>query len=134
MSDDADVLSANASFYEAFRVGSLPAMEAIWARRGPIACIHPGWPALVGRDRVMASWKAIFESGAPAIECTAAEAHVLGDVAFVTCTELVSDGQLVATNMFAREDGSWRMVHHHAGPVAARERARRRKPTDAGLN
>jgi ketosteroid isomerase-like protein len=119
MSDAADVLFANASFYEAFKVESLAAMDALWARRAPVACIHPGWPALVGRARVMASWKAIFESGAPAIRCAAAEAHVLGDAAFVTCTELLDDGQLVATNMFALEDGRWRMVHHHAGPVSA---------------
>ena len=134
MSDDADVLSANASFYEAFRVGSLAAMDALWARREPIACIHPGWPALIGRARVMASWNAIFESGAPPIECAGAEAHVLGDVAFVTCIERVDDGQLVATNLFAREDGSWRMVHHHAGPVAAPERARHRTPGDTAPN
>jgi ketosteroid isomerase-like protein len=119
MSDDAEVLFANASFYEAFKVESLAAMDALWARRAPVACIHPGWPALVGRARVMASWKAIFESGAPAIRCASAEAHVLGDAAFVTCTELLEDGQLVATNLFAREDGRWRMVHHHAGPVSA---------------
>jgi ketosteroid isomerase-like protein len=134
MSDEADVLSANASFYEAFRSESRAAMDALWATRGPVACIHPGWPALVGRARVMASWNAIFESGAPAIECTAAEAHMLGDVAFVTCTELVDDGQLVATNLFAREDGRWRLVHHHAGPVAAPERAPRRRPTETGPN
>src|SRR5687767_9851767 len=134
MSDHADVLSVNASFYEAFRGESFVAMDALWARQGPVACIHPGWPALVGRARVMASWNAIFQSGAPEIECAAAEAHVLGDVAFVTCTELVGDGQLVATNLFAREDGSWRMVHHHAGPVAGSERAPRAKPTGTGPN
>lgn len=134
MSDDADVVAANASFYEAFRDQSLAAMDALWARRSPVACIHPGWPALVGRARVMASWTAIFESGAPAIECAAPEAHVLGDVAFVTCTELVDDGQLVATNLFAREDGVWRMVHHHAGPVAGSERAPRTRPTGTGPN
>lgn len=134
MSDEADVLFANESFYEAFSVGSIAAMDAVWARGEPVACIHPGWAALVGRARVMASWKAIFESGAPEIECDAAEAHVLGDVAFVTCTELVDGGQLVATNLFAREDGDWRMVHHHAGPVAATERPRRRASTDTGPN
>jgi ketosteroid isomerase-like protein len=130
----ADVLSANTSFYEAFRVEDVAAMDALWARRAPVACVHPGWPALLGRARVMASWKAIFEAGAPAIECAAAEAHVLGDVAFVTCTELVDDGQLVATNLFAREDGSWRMVHHHAGPLAAADSVPAARPTGAGPN
>ena len=119
MSDSADVVAANAAFYDAFRTGDVAAMDALWARRAPVVCIHPGWPALFGRERVISSWKAIFDSGAPAIRCAAAEAHVIGEVAFVICTETLPDGQLVATNVFAREDGAWRMVHHQAGPVAA---------------
>ncbi len=119
MTDDADVLSANAAFYAAFRGEDLGAMEALWARRAPVACIHPGWPALVGRDRVMASWQAIFLGGAPQIRCASARAHLLGDVAFVICGELLPEGQLVATNVFVREDGDWRIVHHQAAPVTA---------------
>ncbi len=119
MSDDADVLAANAAFYDAFRGDDIAAMDALWSRRAPVACIHPGWPALVGRARVLASWRDIFAAGAPAIQCAAAQAHVLGDVAFVTCSELLAGGQLVATNVFVREEGAWWMVHHHAGPVGA---------------
>jgi ketosteroid isomerase-like protein len=134
MTDDADVLSANAAFYDAFRVESLAAMDSVWARRAKVACVPPGWPALIGRDQVMASWRAIFESGTPAIRCAEAEAHVLGDAAFVTCTELLNGGTLVATNLFVREDGAWRMVHHHAGPVAAPEAETDPKPPSQELN
>ncbi len=35
------------------------------------------------------------------------------------CYEVLGPNVLVATNVFLREDGAWRMVHHHAGPCAA---------------
>lgn len=133
-SDEAGVLAANAAFYDAFRGESLAAMDALWSRRAPVTCIHPGWPALFGRARVMASWRAIFESGAPAIRCASPTAHLLGDAAFVICVELVAEGRLCATNLFAREDGAWRMVHHQAGPMTAPDDGADPAPPDTGLN
>ena len=41
MSDDQALLAANEAFYQAFNTRNLKAMEAIWAKRTPIACIHP---------------------------------------------------------------------------------------------
>ena len=117
MSDDDDVLAANRAFYEAFRGEDLDAMETLWARAAPVACVHPGWPPLVGRDEVMESWQGILSSGAPPIRAESASVQRLGDVAYVLCYEVVPGGRLIATNVFVREDGAWRMVHHHAGPV-----------------
>ncbi|MGD9762088.1 MAG: nuclear transport factor 2 family protein [Candidatus Binatia bacterium] len=118
--DDAErVLAANAAFYAAFAGRDADAMDALWAARAPVACIHPGWHILRGRDPVMASWLAILSGPAsPAIRCANAVAHVLGDSAFVTCTEHIPGALLVATNVFVREDGEWRMAHHQAGGVA----------------
>jgi ketosteroid isomerase-like protein len=116
-----EILAANQAFYDAFRNEDALAMEAVWAHRAPVACIHPGWAALVGRERVMSSWRAIMSSGAPPIRCAAPRVHVLGDVAYVLCDEIVGGGRLVATNIFIHEDGQWLLVHHHAGPVAASE-------------
>lgn len=114
-----DVLDANEAFYRAFAARDLSAMARIWAERHPVACIHPGWDVLDGRERVLASWRAILESeGSPEVACERAEAHVLGDVALVTCHEIVAGGRLAASNLFAREDGRWRMVHHQATPIA----------------
>ena len=115
--DDDDVLAANAAFYEAFRGEDLAAMDALWARTAPVACVHPGWPPLVGREQVMESWRGILTAGAPPIRAESPRVLQLGDVAYVICYEVVPGGRLVATNVFVREDGSWRMVHHHAGPV-----------------
>jgi len=36
----------------------------------------------------------------------------------VTCGESVGNSLLAATNLFVRENGGWRLVHHHASPVA----------------
>lgn len=114
-----EVLEANEAFYRAFSAHDAPAMARLWAARLPVACIHPGWDALSGREEVLGSWERIFESdGAPEVRCTLAEAHVLGDVALVTCHEVLEGGRLAASNLFAREDGAWRVVHHQASPMA----------------
>ena len=42
---------------------------------------------------------------------------MLGDTAFVVCYEVLSSGTLVATNIFQRENGQWKVVHHQAGPT-----------------
>lgn len=121
MSEVDAVLAANAAFYRAFADGDVAAMDAVWARDAPVACIHPGWNALTDRDSVMDSWRRILGSaGRPAIESRGARAFVYGDAAFVVCYEAVGEGTLVATNVFARERGAWKMVHHHAGPTPPR--------------
>jgi len=121
MTDEDEVLAANAAFYSAFAGADVKAMDGVWARRAPVACIHPGWEALVGRDRVMESWRRILRGGSSPITCGAAVAHLLGDAAFVTCLERLPGVALIATNFFVREDGHFRMVHHHAGPAARPE-------------
>jgi ketosteroid isomerase-like protein len=123
-SAESEVLAANQTFYEAFARADLAALDGLWARRAPVACIHPGWDALHGRAEVMASWRSILQGGqAPAVRCTRPRASVLGDAAFVICGETIEGADLVAivaTNTFVREDGAWRMVHHQASPVHRR--------------
>ena len=97
MTDEDEVLAANAAFYSAFAASDAQAMDAVWARRAPVACVHPGWDALVGRDRVMQSWRRILRGGgASPITCGSAVAHLLGDAAFVTCLERLPGTTLIA--------------------------------------
>jgi ketosteroid isomerase-like protein len=118
MGDEQQVLAANAAFYAAFAARDAAAMDALWARRAPVACIHPGWDVLRGREAVLASWRSILGGpGSPPITCAGAVAHVLGDAAFVVCREHIPAVELIATNVFVREDGAWKMVHHHASGV-----------------
>lgn len=117
--DEIAVLEANSAFYRAFAARDLPAMEELWARRAPVACIHPGWDALRGRKRVMESWQGILAGDAPAISCTFASAHVLGEAAYVVCRERIDGGPpVVATNVYVREGSAWKLCHHQAGMVA----------------
>ena len=113
------LLLANAAFYAAFAGGDLPALDELWARDCDVAVLHPGWPPVFGRDGIMESWRRIFEGPQPPdVVCGDARAFLLGESGFVVCIENLGDGALIATNIFVREGGSWRIVHHQAGPAA----------------
>jgi ketosteroid isomerase-like protein len=118
---EAAIYSANSSFYRAFSAGDYAAMSRLWAQQAPISCVHPGMPAILGRDSVMESWAQILNGAAPFVmRADHAQAHILGEIAIVTCYEANGDqpAHLTATNVFVLEAEAWRMVHHHAGPLA----------------
>ena len=49
-----------------------------------------------------------------------------GEVALVLCEEELDGGTLIASNLFVREDGAWRIAHHQAGQIVRRQAERRR--------
>lgn len=128
MTDSDAVLAANLEFYRAFTARDLPAMDALWARRAPVACLHPGWTALIDRDAIMESWTGILSNpDAPRIACFDEEVFLYGgDVALVLCEEELDGGTLAASNLFVRENDKWLIAHHHAGQIVRREAERRR--------
>ena len=130
------VLVVNLEFYRAFTARDLAAMDALWARRAPVACIHPGWPALCERDMVMESWQGILANPeAPRIACYDEQVLLFGDTALVICEEELDGGTLIASNLFVREDALWRIAHHQAGQlVARRSQGRRVRPPGERLN
>jgi hypothetical protein len=78
---------------------------------------------------VLASWRQILGGGTGlALRCDEPVVHWVGEAALVICYEGTNDNpaHLAATNVFVFEGGRWRMVHHHAGPVASP--ARRSRP------
>jgi len=117
MNETASLLFANEAFYLAFANRDLAAMDAVWAERRDVTCIHPGWDVLSGREEVMESWQGILGgANAPAITCRKARGAVLGGLGMVLCYEQMGQNLLVATNLFAKEGAAWKMVHHQAGP------------------
>jgi ketosteroid isomerase-like protein len=128
MADDdekASVLEANASFYRAFTRGDVAAMRALWAENAEVLCFHPGGALLRGRTEVLGAWEQILAAPPPLdMRCHDAQVHFQGEVAIVTCYE--GNGtqapHLAATNVFVLEQGRWRMMHHHAGPLATATR------------
>ena len=115
------LLFANEAFYRAFADRDGAAMDEVWGHREPIACIHPGWDLLTGREAVMRSWAAIIANpDSPAITCRAALARVEGGVGAVVCYEELDGQFLLATNVFVRDGRLWKMVHHQSGPTRGR--------------
>ena len=115
-----EVLEVNTAFYEAFAAGDFLAVKQLWSRSNDVSVIHPGSTALHGQKAVMMSWQLIFEnSGSHNIECINERAYLYDESAYVVCSEVFPEGQLIATNIFVVEGGDWRMVHHQAGPYSA---------------
>ncbi len=115
------LLAANLEFYRAFTAHDLPAMERVWAAETPVLCLHPGWELLRGRTAVLESWRQILSNPeAPHVMVHDDPAFLFGEVGIVTCEEELDDGSLAATNMFVKEQGEWRLVHHQASPILSR--------------
>jgi len=122
------LLAANLDFYRAFTTHDIAAMDRVWAQETPVLCLHPGWTLLRGRDAVMDSWRQILcNPEAPHVMCHEDQAFLFGEVGIVTCEEELDGGALAATNMFVKEAGVWRLVHHQASLIVSRtpETARR---------
>lgn len=116
---ETEVLAANARFYAAFATRDPGEMEDVWAQSSPVVCIHPGWPPIRGRKEILASWGSIFEHDeSPAILCEGPTVALFDDTASIVCRERIGNVVLVATNVFVREEGSWRLAHHHASALA----------------
>jgi len=121
MSDTDAVLFANEAFYRAFADRDEEAMDDLWSTTAQVACLHPGWGPLFGRDDVMESWIAIIRNpDSPPLLYHDARAQVHGDTACVICFEEIAGNFLVATNVFVREGRVWKIVHHQAGPTSVR--------------
>ena len=128
------VLTANREFYRAFRTRDLGAMDRLWAEAVGLVCVHPGWGALTDREEILESWRGILESrDAPPIRCQDESVRFVGDTAVVVCTEMIGESALVATNIFVREAGAWRIALHQATPTA-RAMAPRRAETPKTLH
>ncbi|MEV7567254.1 nuclear transport factor 2 family protein [Streptomyces tanashiensis] len=133
--DAAAVEAANTAFYEAMETGDFENLSALWLDDGatPITCVHPGWPVLTGRGEVLRSY-ALIMANTDYIQffLTDLRISLAGDTALVTCTENILSGGpaedgaelgplvgqlVVATNVFRRTPGGWRIWSHHASPV-----------------
>jgi len=120
LKDEPELLFANDTFYAAFANGDFAAMDALWTHTHHASCIHPGGPIIHGRTMLLESWRGILK-GDHTIDITPHDATpmVVGDVGWVTCLECIGDSTLAATNIFARENGMWKMIHHQASPTDA---------------
>jgi ketosteroid isomerase-like protein len=117
--------AAESAFYAAFEARSLDAMMAVWALDDSIACIHPMAAPLNGRAAVAAGWRSMFEAaGHFSVRIDTVHALREADQVIRIVREYLTIGQeaeprppILATNVYRREAGGWRMVLHHASPL-----------------
>jgi len=122
--EDTAVSAANLGFYRALEARDLSAMDFVWAHEESATCVHPGWHRLEGWSEIRRSFENIFTNSRPwTVSCRDARVSVLGEIAWVTCVEVIipfggdeeeDAARMQATNLFVRVDGEWKMIHHHA--------------------
>jgi ketosteroid isomerase-like protein len=128
MTTETEVQQASDQFYEALNqmaaTGNAGAVIAEWSQRQTGSTMHPIGGREIGRDQVTATWK----QAAPAFSEGKVSAHdvvvipLCDDVAYTAGTERIEGkvggemmhGEWRATNIYRREDGDWKIVHHHA--------------------
>jgi ketosteroid isomerase-like protein len=129
-----DVARANRDFYQALEQLDIERMRALWLDDPTVKCVHPGGELIVGAERIMESWRLIFENTKNLrFEVMDLQLEVVGDMAWANHVELLhvqrtSGGpeqvvllsESAATNLFVRRDEGWKMVLHHASPIARR--------------
>lgn len=124
--DAADIRAASDGFYTALNTmftGSVEPMNQVWSHADDVSQMGPFGERLVGWSAVGAEWKRTADlklGGKVAAENVQV---VAGTAMGFTVTEEVgqnmsADGKPVAvrfraTNVFRKEGGSWKMVHHH---------------------
>jgi ketosteroid isomerase-like protein len=126
--DEKGAARANRDFYRAFERLDFEAMRAVWLDDDRIQCVHPASERLVGRERVLGSWAAIFRAtDAIAFELEDLSIEIVGDFAWASAIERIRPGrggepasEAVATNLFVRRADGWKLVLHHASPIARR--------------
>ncbi len=112
-------LFANTAFYQAFSDRDAAAMRAVWSSQQQIACLHPGWPALIGHEEVLGSWDRILSNpDSPTASCYGARALRYDTCVLVVCYERVGGMVGIATNSFAMEGESMKLVHHQGAPCS----------------
>jgi ketosteroid isomerase-like protein len=139
--DRESLLELNEALYASFENADLDRMGELWidgASASSVVCVHPGWPALRGREEVMRSWAMIMANTSYIqFVLTDIEIQLAGEVAVITCVENIitaaddesgtdpvafAGAKGVATNVFLRTPGGWRLWIRHGSPVLSGNR------------
>ena len=117
---------AEQAFYTAFANTDLEAMMAVWLDSDAVTCVHPVGPRISGRGAVRMGWADIFRNSR-SLKFRLGEVsrtqdgllaiHVLHEYISVP-SENGERPPAVATNIYQLTEDGWRMILHHASPVA----------------
>jgi ketosteroid isomerase-like protein len=127
MTAETEVTQASDQFYAALNqmlaTGDAGSVTAVWSQGQAGSTMHPIGGREIGRDQVLALWKqagpAFSEGKASADDVVVVP--LCDDVAYTVGTKRFEGkvggqrfhGEWRATNIYRREDGGWKIVHHH---------------------
>lgn len=110
------------AFYDALDAGDADALLDLWLDDADVVCVHPGGPRLVGFATVAQAWRSILANGAvhirvgarKALETPTATVHNVVEEILITRGREQQPVQVLATNVYVKTPGGWKMVLHHA--------------------
>ena len=126
MSAENEVRQASEQFYAALNRmgnGDASAMPDIWSHSATVTTMHPIGGRQVGWDEVKEPWGQVGQLASDAqIALNDQLIQVSGDMAYEVGLEqgqFTLAGEPIAidhrvTNIYRRENGAWKIVHHHA--------------------
>ena len=137
--NDKEILAATTLFYTALNTalqGDFDPLSAVWSHRPDISDLSADGGQEFGWNEVHAhilNMSRLYPSGKISAQNVKVVAD--GDIGYSVCTEAgqmrSADGPMVkfsqrATNIFRREGGQWKLIHHHAdGSAEGSERPSR---------
>ena len=117
---------AEQAFYRAFERADLAEMMAVWAEEEDIVCVHPGGGRHRGVVEVRESWRRIF-SQEPRLRFRLVDSRIFSGrmLSVHSVYEHVSIAgetrevnPVLSTNIYLLTDRGWRILVHHASPLA----------------
>ena len=117
---------AEQAFYHAFELADLVEMMAVWAEEDDIVCVHPGGGRHSGVVEVRESWRQIFSQGPRLRFRLAGNRLFAGRMMSVhsiyehvtVAGDTRPTNPVLSTNIYVLTDRGWRMLVHHASPLA----------------
>ena len=125
MSAKDEVREASKRFYAGLNRmanGEINALSDAWSHDASVTAMHPIGGREVGWDAVKDSFDQVGKAASEGkIELKDQLIHVLGDVAYEVGIEKAGfklagqevKGEIRVTNIYQRNGGTWKMVHHH---------------------
>lgn len=125
MSTESDVRKASDQFYAALNrmiKGDAGSLSEIWSHGATVTTMHPIGGRQIGWDKVLESFQQVAGiASAGQVKLEDQVIQITGDLAYelgVERGQATIAGQQVTldhrvTNVYRREAGSWKIVHHH---------------------
>ena len=130
-----EVRAASGRFYTALNSavnGDAGPIAAICSQGADASTMHPIGGRQVGWDEVWGAWRQVAAvASAGKVTLTDQLIRIIGDAAYELGTEdatMTVGGQAMqakvrVTNIYRREGGAWKLVHHHADAAPAMQAA-----------